>query len=580
MISLAASVEPVRHAMMVVRQDAPCKVSSERMILLAAKVLVPVLSLIRTGAFVVALLFVTAIAFANERPNIVVILADDMGYSDIGCFGGEIPTPNIDALAAGGLRFTQFYNTSRCCPTRAALLTGVYSHEAGVGHMVYQNRGRGYLGYLNDRCVTFAEALRPAGYQTLMAGKWHVGHAPGQWPTDRGFEHFYGIHIHIDSYFKVLPNCPVFHDGQLAIPPTANPPNTLHPDKEWYATDVFTDWALKFLDEADRDQPFLLYLAHNAPHFPLEAPEENIAHFKGKYLGGWGRLREERLARMKQLGIVASDTPLSPSENEPWENVSESDRRELDFRRAIYAAQIERLDQNIGRLVHKLKDLGELDNTLILFLSDNGCLAENGMYGLKWEQNRIANYADWRKESGWSVSQGQAWACASNTPFRLYKRWVHEGGIATPLIAHWPQVIRDGGRLTSQPGHVVDIMATLCDIAGADYPTERNGQAVKALRGESLLPTFRNPDETRSRTLFWEHEKHAAIRDGDWKLVTKNASNPAAWELYDLSRDRVELNNLAADKPDLVTNLSDRWTAWATESNALPLFADRKKPKK
>lgn len=230
------------------------------------------LSLIRTCAFVLTLLFVAASVFADDRPNVVVVLADDMGYSDIGCYGGEIPTPNIDALAAGGLRFTQFYNTSRCCPTRAALLTGVYSHEAGVGHMVYQNRGRGYLGYLNDRCVTFAEALRPAGYQTLMAGKWHVGHAPGQWPTDRGFEHFYGIHIHIDSYFKVLPNCPVFYDGRLAIPPTADPPNTLHPDKEWYTTDVFTDWALKFLDEADRDQPLLLYLAHNAPHFPLEAP--------------------------------------------------------------------------------------------------------------------------------------------------------------------------------------------------------------------------------------------------------------------------------------------------------------------
>lgn len=199
----------------------------------------------------------------------------------------------------------------------------------------------------------------------------------------------------------MLRNCPVFHDGQLTIPPTADPPNTLHPDKEWYTTDVFTDWAMKFLDEADRDQPFLLYLTHNAPHFPLEAPEENIAHFKGKYLDGWDRLREERLARMKQLGIVAGDTPLSPSENEPWENVSETDRRELDFRRAIYAAQIERLDQNIGRLVQKLKDLGELDNTLILFLSDNGCSAENGMYGLKWKQNKIANYADWRKESGW-----------------------------------------------------------------------------------------------------------------------------------------------------------------------------------
>ncbi len=531
-------------------------------------------------ALIVLLLIPAPLYAESSRPNIVLIMADDMGYSDIGCYGGEISTPHLDQLAANGLRFTEFYNTGRCCPTRASLLTGLYPHEAGLGHMVYRDRGPGYHPFLNDQCVTIAEALQNAGYRTMMTGKWHVGHERGQWPTDRGFDQFYGIHIHIDSYFKVLRNCPVFHNGRLAIPPTANPPNTLHPDKEWYTTDVFTDWAMKFLDEADRDQPFLLYLAHNAPHFPLEAPEENIAHFKGKYLGGWDRLREERLARMKQLGIVAPDTPLSPSENESWENVSETDRRELDFRRAIYAAQIERLDQNIGRLVQKLKDLGELDNTLILFLSDNGCSAENGMYGLKWEQNKIANYADWRKESGWSVSQGQAWACASNTPFRLYKRWVHEGGIATPLIAHWPKVIRDGGGLTSQPGHVVDIMATLCDIAGADYPTERNGQPVKALRGESLLPTFRSPDETRSRTLFWEHEKHAAIRDGDWKLVTKNVSDPAAWELYDLSADRVELNNLAADRPNLVTSLSDRWTTWAKESNVVPLFVDRSKPKK
>ena len=312
-------------------------------------------------------ILLSAPALAN-RPNIVLIMADDMGYSDIGCYGGEIPTPNIDALASKGLRFNQFYNTGRCCPTRASLMTGLYPHEAGVGRMVYANRGPGYLGYLNDHCATIAEVLGAAGYQTIMAGKWHVGHAPGQWPTDRGFQRFYGIHMHVDSYFKVLKNCPIYHDAQLAIAPTADPPNTLHPDKEWYTTDVFTDWALKFLDETNpAEKPFFLYVAYNSPHWPLEAPDENIHHFVGKYERGWDQLRQTKLARMKDLGIVARNTILSPSENATWDSIPQADRVELDYRRAIYAAQIERMDQNVGRLVAKLKGMNVIDNTLILF---------------------------------------------------------------------------------------------------------------------------------------------------------------------------------------------------------------------
>lgn len=525
--------------------------------------------------FVLAAVVPAGASLADDRPNIVILMADDMGFSDIGCYGGEIPTPNIDALAADGVRFTQFYNTSRCCPTRASLLTGLYPHEAGVGHMVYANKGEGYLGHLNDQCATLAEVLRPAGYQTLMTGKWHVGHAPAVWPVNRGFDSFYGIHIHVDSYFKVLRGCPVYHNDQLVIPATADPPNTLNPDQEWYSTDVFTDWALKFLDEADAERPFLLYLAYNAPHFPLEAPEENIAHFRGKYLEGWDRLRESRLDRLKQLGIVPSDTELPPSENLVWDELSEGDQQELDFRRAIYAAQIERMDTNIGRVVDKLREQGELDNTLVLFLSDNGCSAESGQYGLHWDEYKIANYDQWRKKSGWSVSQGQAWACASNTPFRLYKRWVHEGGIATPLIAHWPATVRDRGSLTDQVGHVIDLMATCVDVADAEYPEERDGVAVKPMRGISLQPTLQNPGQSEPRTLYWEHETHAAIRDGDWKLVTKDASHPDGWELYDLSRDRVELQNLAGEQPERVQRLRDRWTAWAQQANAIPFAKDR-----
>jgi arylsulfatase A-like enzyme len=513
-----------------------------------------------------------------ERPNIILIMADDMGYSDIGCYGGEIPTPNIDGLASGGLRFTEFYNTGRCCPTRASLMTGLYPHEAGVGHMVYSNRGPGYLDHLNDRCVTIAEVLGAAGYQTMMTGKWHVGHAPGQWPSDRGFEQFYGIHIHVDSYFKVLKGCPVYHNGQLAIPPTTDPPNTLHPGEEWYTTDVFTDWALKFLGETNpAEKPFFLYVAYNSPHWPLEAPDENVKHFRGKYGEGWDTLRETKLARMKKMGIVTEGTVLSPSENPTWDSIPEADQVELDFRRAIYSGQIERMDQNVGRIVAKLDRMGVMDNTLILFLSDNGCCAEGGMFGYKWGKNRVENHAAWRNESARSSSTGQAWACASNTPFRLYKRWVHEGGIATPLIAHWPSKIRGTGELTQQPGHVVDIMATCCDVGEANYPKIRDGEAVHEMRGISLLPTFENPAKVEPRTLYWEHEQHAAIRDGNWKLVSLNGMDETQWRLYDLDQDRSEMHDRSEAMPERVKNLKQRWTKWARETDVLPWPRDRKK---
>ena len=251
----------------------------------------------------------------DDRPNIVLILVDDMGFSDLGCYGGEINTPNMDALAYEGLRFSNFYNTGRCCPTRASLLTGLYPHQAGVGRMVYQNNGGAYQGFLNKQAVTLAETLKPAGYKTLMAGKWHVGHQPGQWPTDRGFERFYGINIHVDSYYKVLKGCEVYLDGELVIPETDDPLNHLHPEQDWYTTDVFTDYAMHFLSEETQniDQPFFLYLAYNAPHFPIEAPDEDIAKYRGKYMEGWDNLREEKFVRMKELGIIPSNSVLSPT---------------------------------------------------------------------------------------------------------------------------------------------------------------------------------------------------------------------------------------------------------------------------
>lgn len=514
---------------------------------------------------------------AGKRPNIVLIMADDMGYSDIGCYGGEINTPNLDALASKGLRFTQFYNTGRCCPTRASLLTGLYPHEAGLGHMVYSDKGAGYHPYLNKQCVTTAEVLKQAGYRTMMTGKWHVGHKQGQWPTDRGFEHFYGIHIHVDSYFKVLSGCPVYHNAKLVIEPTAKPENTLHPEREWYTTDVFTDWSLKFLDEAQSDErPFFLYTAYNAPHWPLEAPDENIANYKGDYADGWDDLRSDKLARMKELGLVVAETDLSPSNCPKWNSLTGDDKRELEFRREIYAAQIERMDQNIGRIVAKLRENGMLENTLLLFLSDNGCCAEGGMYGYQWKTNSAANFSNWRNQSGRSSSQGEAWSNASNTPFRMHKRWVHEGGIATPLIAHWPSVITDGGRLTHQVGHVVDLMATCIEVAGAEYPASRDEQPIKALAGESLLPNLLDDSLRKDRTLFWEHEKHAAIRDGNWKLVTLDATLVDKWELYDMSTTRTEMDNVAADHPARVNKLKAKWGNWARQANVLPWPRDRK----
>ena len=524
----------------------------------------------------------------GQRPNIVLIMADDMGFSDIGCYGGEIETPNLDALAEDGLRFTQFYNTGRCCPTRASLLTGLYPHEAGLGHMVYSDKGPGYRPHLNRQCVTIAEVLKSSGYRTMMTGKWHVGHKQGQWPTDRGFEHFYGIHIHVDSYFKVLSGCPVYHNDRLVVPPTSDPMHDAveqstgfgsnGSETQWYTTDVFTDWSLKFLDEAqDDDRPFFLYTAYNAPHWPLEAPQENIDKYQGWYSAGWDKLRAQKLTRMKQLGLVSSHTQLSPSNCPKWDTLPAADRSELEFRREIYAAQIERMDQNIGRIIAKLQQMKCLDNTLLLFLSDNGCCAEGGMFGYQWNKNTKSNFAQWRKKSARSSSQGEAWSNASNTPFRLHKRWVHEGGIATPLIVHWPATIVGGGKLTHQPGHVVDLMATCIDVAEAEYPTAYAGSAVRPLSGQSLLQNLKDPNKLVDRTLFWEHERHAAIRKGNWKLVTLNGSNSTQWELYDLSEVRTETTDVAGEHPELVENLKTQWTQWAKQANVLPWPKDREK---
>jgi len=519
----------------------------------------------------------------SERPNIVVILADDMGYSDIGSYGGEIRTPHIDQLANDGVRFTQFYNAARCCPTRASLLTGLYPHEAGIGWMVYRDWGPGYIGHLNDQSVTIAEALKRAGYFTAMTGKWHVGHqSKDVWPSERGFDRFYGIHKHVDSYWKVLPNTPLYRDGEKIIDGSRKK----RPDYEgrsgntFYTTDVFTDKAINYIHEAsDKQKPMFLYVAYNAPHWPLEAPQEDIERYRGAYDEGWGELRREKLKRMKEMDIVPADTKLAPSPAPEWSSLTDKQQRELAFRRAIYAAQIDRMDQNVGRIVETLEARGMLDNTLLMFLSDNGSAAEpdDKMFGYQFEQNRLANFDAWRTQSGRSSSQGKAWAVASNAPFRKYKKWAHEGGIRTPLIMHWPDELPQTGTFIREPGHVVDLMPTCLAVAGASYPRSFKGRDVKPMRGRNLLPMIEG-EAAEPRTLYFEHERHAAVRRGPWKLVTGNAQEPSSWSLYHMRRDPSERHDLAAEHPARVNRLKAAFNDWARETNVLPWPGERSEP--
>jgi arylsulfatase A-like enzyme len=481
------------------------------------------------------------------RPNILLIMADDMGFSDLGCYGSEIATPNLDRLAAGGLRFTQFYNTARCCPTRAALLTGLYSHQAGVGHMVEDRRLPGYGGRLNDRCVTIAQVLKPAGYRTYMCGKWHVGEARPNWPVDRGFERSYSLVSGGTNYFRLDQNRILVRDDQRITPP-----------EKWYITDALGDNAVEFLQgHKGSDKPFFLYLAFTAPHWPLHAPPEEIARYRGKYKGGWDELRAKRHAREKELGIVDPRWPITPrDETVPaWTEAKEKD--DLDLRMAVYAAQIDRLDQNVGKVLAKLKEIGAEDNTLVFFLSDNGGCAEIIERGKPGAEIGTADSFS---------SYGVGWANASNTPFRLYKHWVHEGGIATPLIVSWPAVIKKSA-LTPQPGHVIDLMATCLDVAGAEYPKTFGGKDVTPLEGKSLRPIFEGKTRPGHEAIFWEHEGNRAVRQGKWKLV---ARHKADWELYDLEADRTELTNLAAKNPEKVKEMAGLYDAWAKRGGVEP----------
>lgn len=484
----------------------------------------------------------------SQRPNIIVMMADDMGFSDIGCYGGEIHTPNLDKLAQSGIRFTQFYNCARCCPTRASLLTGLDNHQAGVGDMVNQRAVPAYQGFLNQQCVTLAEALRPAGYHPLMSGKWHVGEHRPHWPTDRGFERYFGLISGASSYWSLQP------PRQMAID---DRPYT--PTGKFYMTDAIADHAIGMIDEYSPN-PYLLYVAFTAPHWPLHAWPEDIAKYRGKYSMGWDRLREQRFARQLRMKLIQPQWRLSPRDSAvpSWESIDNKD--EFDLRMAVYAAQVDRMDRNVGRILDKLKRSGQQDNTLILFLSDNGGCHEEKIQGEKPDvppggPNSFTSYS-------------RNWANASNTPFRMFKHWVHEGGISTPFIAAFPSVIRHGGALHHQPAHVTDIMATCLDLAGIEYPKTYNGNAITPLEGRTLRPTFEGKSRQGHDAYYWEHEGSRAVRKDKWKLVSKAPGR--TWELYDLDLDRTEIHDLVSGHPDKVLEMTSLYRTWADRVGVVP----------
>ncbi len=512
--------------------------------------------------FITATILPLSVVSADDRPNIMIIMADDMGYSDIGCYGGEIQTPNLDALAQEGLRFTQFYNTARCCPTRASLLTGLHPHQTGIGHMTVDPEKKGntnsqleaYQGFLNHQCVTIPEVLKPAGYHCMMAGKWHVGlNDLSMYPLGRGFEKYYGILSGATNYMKPLENRGVTF---------MNDPIQVGGD-DYYLTDDFTTHAIEFLNDAHQshgDQPFFFYMAYTSPHWPLQAPADVVEKYRGKYMHGWDALRRQRYERMIKIGLIDQSWKLTDADSTPWNELDQEKQQEMDYRMAIYAAQIDRMDQNIGRLIETLKANGEFENTVIFFLSDNGGCAEGGEFGSQKLED--LNHPD----TPYFTSYGRAWANASNTPFREYKHFTHEGGISTPLIIHAPGRIPETGGYYRQPGYLPDLMATCVDLANATYPETFAGEKILPMEGTSLVPAFTGNDLPRS-AMYWEHEENRAVREGPWKLVSKG---PKTWELYNIDEDRTETQNLLDQHKSLADEMADHWYGWARRVGAIP----------
>jgi len=507
--------------------------------------------------FILALLVVAQFQlFAQKKqPNIIVILADDLGFSDIGAFGSEIETPNLNKLAKNGLILKQFYNAGRCCPSRASLLTGLYSHQAGIGDMVQDKGFPSYQGYLNENCITIGQALKQAGYNTIVSGKWHVGLVPSAWAVNRGFDDSFTLQNNGSSYFN---SEPLYNDGRT-VTFLKGDKEIIRKDTSTYLTQEITNFAINSLEkQRNQQKPFFLYVAYNAPHWPIQALPEDIAKYKGKYLEGWDKLRAGRFAKLKEQGIVDKNWDLSNRfEKVPdWEKLSAEEKEKWDTRMAIYAAMIDRMDAGIGEILQKVKSLGEEDNTLILFLSDNGGSADEVK---NW------NYVTQKNGAPGSVasidSYESPWGNVSNTPFQLFKKNTHEGGIASPFIAYYPTHIK-AGILSSRVSHLIDVFPTCLEFAGVQYPDSFQGKKLIPLEGISLKSEFQGQQSDEHKALFWEHEGSKAVRKEQWKAV---AENNQPWELYNLATDRTETKNLAKTEPKLLQNLIDLHQQWSAK---------------
>lgn len=503
---------------------------------------------------------------SEGKPNIILIMADDMGFSDLGFMGSEISTPNIDRLANNGMVFNQFYNAGRCCPTRASLLTGLYAHNTDLGWMTAADFGRpGYRGAISPNTVTIAQVLKNAGYSNYITGKWHVTYDRNMvadaenhnWPIQRGFDKYYGMLAGGGGYYDPIT---LTKDNER-----------LTPSEDFYLTEAINTNTIDILKdhfETKKGSPFFFYVAHYAPHRPLHALEKDIQKYKGKFSKGWDYFREQRLKKMEEIGM-SYDWSLSkrPNDIPSWENLSLKEKAMWEMRMEVYAAQIDCMDQGIGDIIKLLEEKNQLDNTVIVFLSDNG-----GNYepeGNDFDADSINNPGD----KNFNQSYRRHWANMSNTPFRLYKSSNHEGGISTPLIVHWPDKIKNAS-ISHQKGHVIDFMPTIMELAGAEYPTELSGNQIKPFQGKSLVPVFEQGSEFERGPLFFEHRGNRAIIDGKWKLVAAVGKAPTykgAWELYDLSVDRAEENNLIEEYPEIAKKLDIKWENWAHENNVLPL---------
>ena len=537
---------------------------------------------------------------AAKQPNIVLIMADDMGYTDIGCYGSEIKTPTLDGLARNGVRFTQFYNTSRCCPTRAALLTGLYSHQAGIGLMTGDRGWPAYRGDLNTRCVTIAEVLAQAGYRNYMSGKWHVTRFTSpkgpkhNWPRQRGFDRFYGTITGAGSFYDPSTLC---RDNTYITP--ENDPE--YQPKSFFYSDAISDNATTYIHDHAKEhgeKPFFLYVSYTSAHWPMHAPEKDIAKYKGVYDDGYESTRKARYAKAIAEGVIDKKWRMSPGAAN-WEKFPHKDwdRRCME----VYAAMVDNMDQGIGRIVDALKQTDVFENTIVMYLQDNGGCAE--YYGRRDNSDKKSKFEFkpfgpddlqtkiWppmqTRDGRWVrtgpktmpgatdtfVAYGLGWANASNTPFRGYKHDGYEGGISTPFIVHWPAGIPKKGRnsIVRDPSHLIDLMATFVDASAGTYPSKFNGEKIQAMEGVSLLPALKGRGLQREAALAFEHHGNLALREGRWKIVSAyRKDEPISWELYDMDADRTEMNNLAKKRPQKLQELASKWQAWADRVGVQP----------